>query len=67
MQLKLDKTIVLVAAIKALQEVSNWTPEAESVIQRIVDVLTYRKSVYIRSVILSAYEYDILEAFLEEV
>ena len=55
------------AATKALQEVSNWTPEAESTIQRIVDVLAYSKSVYIRSVILSAYEYDLLEAFLEEV
>lgn len=67
MFIKLDKTLVLVAATRSLQEVSNWTPEAESAIQRIVDVLAYSKSVHIQSVILSDYEYDLLEAFLEDV
>ena len=67
MQFKIDKTVVLVAATKALKEgnLSHWG-ECE-VVQCIFDTLSHSKASFIQSVTLDDYEYQTLLPFMEEV
>jgi hypothetical protein len=68
MQLKLDKTIVLVAATKALLVLDKDNEiYAEDTLQEIVDVLSGRNSEFIQSIELDPYEYSLIEPFLENV
>lgn len=68
MKLKLDKTVVLVAATKALTQhyvdTDNFT---EDTLQKVVDVLSSKNSRFIQSVVLDEYEYELIEPFLEDV
>jgi hypothetical protein len=68
MQLKLDKTTVLVAATKALLVLDKDNEiYAEDTLQEIVDVLSGRNSEFIQSIGLDSYEYGLIEPFLEEI
>lgn len=66
MQTKLDKTVVLVAATRALTKSSLELYELTTM-QRIVDILSSEKAGHIQSVILTDYEYELLEHYLEGV
>lgn len=63
MQYTLDKTVVLVAATKAMK--FNYCYDWE--IQRIVDTLSKPQANLITSVSLDAYIYELIEQYLEEV
>jgi len=68
MLLKLDKTVVLVAATKALtQHYADTDNFTEETLQQIVDVLSSKNSKFIQSVFLDEYEYELIEKFLEDV
>lgn len=66
MQLNLDKTVVLVAATRALADLPVGY-EAEQ-LQTMVDILSSEQSKFIRQTIgLDDYEYSLIECYLEEV
>ena len=65
MQIKLDKTVVLVAATRALS-VAKWGREIAD-LQRIVDILSTENSRFIQSVVLDEYEYELIEVYLQEI
>jgi hypothetical protein len=66
MPIKLDKTVVLVAATKALLVLDKDNEiYAEDTLQEIVDVLSGKKSEFIQSIGLDSYEYSLIEPFLE--
>lgn len=69
MQIKLDKTVLLVAATKALSEIKkqNDPPMIECDLQEIVDLLSSKNSKFIQSVSLDSYEYSLIEPFLEDI
>lgn len=68
MEIKLDKTVLLVAATKALAKLDNdYDIYAENTLQEIVDLLSSKNSKFIQSVSLDSYEYSLIEPFLEDI
>lgn len=71
MQIKIDKTILLVAATKALAKIERggglFDEDDVSKLQRIVDILSNDKSRFILSLSVSDYEHELVEEFLEDV
>lgn len=76
MLLKLDKTVVLVAATKLLQQIESgsvtfWSVkdqyQYESKLNKWVDIYSNEKSKFIQSVLLDEDDYEMIESFLEDV
>jgi hypothetical protein len=63
MQYTLDKTVVLVAATKAMK-FNHWY---DLEVQRVVDILSKPQANLITSVSLDDYIYELIEQYLEEV
>lgn len=66
MNIKVDKTVLLVAVTKALQSNEDW--DETYTLNRIVNILTSKSSRFIHeSVSLDEYEWELVENYLEEV
>jgi hypothetical protein len=67
MEIKLDKTVLLVAVTKAITsgEFNNEEYELDN-LQLLEDILKSKQSKFIQSVTINEYEFSLVESYLEE-